>query len=136
MNGSLLKRVCAGSRLFLVLSLSGCTLASHPVKAEDAADRFWPQWRGPLATGVAPLADPPLTWSETNNVKWKTPIPVEGDSTPIVWDNRIFILTAIGTGKKPSAPAASGAPDEVYQWVVLCLDRATGKVLWQKTARE
>jgi outer membrane protein assembly factor BamB len=53
-----------------------------------------------------------------------------------VWDNRIFILSAIGTGKKPSAPVASGAPDEIYQWVVICLDRAGGKVLWQKTARE
>jgi outer membrane protein assembly factor BamB len=136
MTVALLKRVCAGSRLFLVLPLSGCLLASHRVKADENADRFWPQWRGPLATGVAPLADPPLTWSETQNVKWKTPIPGEGDATPIVWDNRVFILTAVGTGKKPSAPAGSGAPDEIFQWVVICLDRSQGKVLWQKVARE
>src|SRR5277367_4503212 len=111
-------------------------LASQAACADSAADRNWPQWRGPLATGFAPQADPPLTWSETSNVKWKTPIPGEGNATPIVWDNRVFILSAIGTGKKPSAPVAANAPDEIYQWVVICLDRAEGKVLWQKTARE
>ena len=105
-------------------------------QTESAADNFWPQWRGPLATGVAPHADPPVTWDETNNVKWKTPIPGEGDSTPIIWDNRVFILSAIATGRKPTAPVAADAPNETYRWVVLCLDRRQGKVLWQRTARE
>src|SRR5580692_6243364 len=77
-------------------------LAGQAALADSAADRNWPQWRGPLATGVAPEADPPVTWSETSNVKWKTSIPGEGNATPIVWDNRVFILSAIGTGKKPS----------------------------------
>ena len=68
----------------------------------------WPQWRGPLASGVAPLADPPLEWSETKNVKWKVNLPGRGTATPIVWENRIFILTAIGPENKPSAaPAAA-----------------------------
>jgi outer membrane protein assembly factor BamB len=106
------------------------------LQAQSPADRFWPQWRGPLATGVAPLADPPLTWSETNNVKWKTPIPGQGDSTPIVWENRVFILSAIPTGKKPVVPPGADAPNEIYQWVVLCLDRRQGNVLWQRTARQ
>jgi outer membrane protein assembly factor BamB len=116
--------------------LLALSLAMRTALADSAADRFWPQWRGPLATGFAPQADPPVTWSETNNVRWKIPIPGEGNATPIVWDNRIFILSAIGTGKKPSAPVAANAPDEIYQWVVLCLDRTEGKVLWQKTAHE
>jgi outer membrane protein assembly factor BamB len=140
MNASLPTRLWANVRPLLVLPLAAWPLAlgfaSQTALADSAADRFWPQWRGPLATGVAPLADPPLTWSETSNVKWKTPIPGEGDSTPIVWDNRVFILSAITTGKKPSAPVAADAPDEIYQWVVICLDRNQGKVLWQKTARE
>jgi outer membrane protein assembly factor BamB len=80
--------------------------------------------------------DPPLHWSETNNVKWKTPIPGEGNSTPIIWGNRVFILSAIPTGRKPNAPVAENAPNEIFQWVVFCLDRAEGKVLWQKVARE
>lgn len=127
-----------------------------------AAEQNWPQWRGPLGTGVAPSANPPISWSETNNIKWKVKIPGSGSATPIIWDNRIFIQTAIPTGKKveatpekSDAPApatnASGAnqaqprrgggmggpkPTEVYRFVVLCLDRQTGKELWQQTARE
>jgi outer membrane protein assembly factor BamB len=136
MNASFLTRFCAPGRCFFALPFLVWPLLPSSAQGDSAADQFWPQWRGPLATGVAPLADPPLTWSETQNVKWKTPIPGEGDSTPIVWDNRVFILTAITTGKKPSAPVAADAPDEIYQWVVICLDRSLGQVLWQKTARE
>ena len=122
------------------------------------AKQFWPQWRGPLATGVAPLADSPLTWSETNGVKWKVSIPGAGDSTPIIWGDRVFILTAIPTGRnvegagsaKPAGGGDAGAaesrapgkgtgpetPAEIYRFTVLCLDRATGKTLWEKVARE
>ena len=115
----------------------------HPSRAA-AVDpgQCWPQWRGPLGTGVAPLADPPLTWSETNHVKWKTPIPGEGDSTPIVWGDRVFLLTAIPTGKKiETKPAVAGpskpkVPDEVLQFAVVCCDRAGGGIRWQKVARE
>ena len=68
-----------------------------------------------------------MTWSETNNVKWKTTIPGEGDSTPIVWGDRVFLLAAIPNGTNAAAPAAPQAPAEIYQFVVLCLDRASGK---------
>lgn len=132
MNTALRTRFGGLIPLLLLLAL----LTPGIAHADSAADRFWPQWRGPLATGAAPLADPPLTWSETQNIKWKTQIPGEGDSTPIIWDNRVFVLSAIATGKKPSAPVAADAPDEIFQWVVICLDRSQGKVLWQKTARE
>jgi outer membrane protein assembly factor BamB len=119
-----------------VFLLAALLAPSGRAGAESAADRFWPQWRGPLATGFAPLADPPLTWSETSNIKWKVAIPGEGNATPIIWDNRVFILSAIATGQKAPAPAEPGGPDEIFRWVVLCLDRADGKTLWQKTARE
>jgi outer membrane protein assembly factor BamB len=146
-----------------ILFLSAVVLwLTQPARAANAvsdANQFWPQWRGPLATGVAPLADPPLTWNETNHVKWKVKIPGSGDSTPIVWGDRVFILTAIPTGKKAAAKSSeipaggsgspapaegqprrggmgSGPPNEVYQFMVLCLDRKTGKTLWQKVARE
>ena len=60
--------------------------------------KYWPQWRGPLATGVAPNANPPLEWSEEKNIRWKTHLPGSGISTPIVWKNHIFITTAIPYG--------------------------------------
>jgi len=104
--------------------------------ADPAAELFWPQWRGPRSTGEAPHADPPVTWSETHNVKWKASIPGEGDSTPIVWGGRVFLLAAIPTGTNVAAPAAPQAPTEIYQFVVLCLDRASGKVLWQRVVRQ
>jgi outer membrane protein assembly factor BamB len=138
-------------------------------------EQNWPAWRGPLQNGVAPEANPPTTWSETNNVKWKVKIPGGGQATPIIWDNRVFIQTAIPTGKKVAAKLAEAAeepppprpelggepprdgpgrpggpggkkgrggfgggpkPTEFYQFAVLCLDRQTGKVLWQQVARE
>ena len=131
--------------------------------ASTSTDQNWPQWRGPFANGVAPHGDPPLTWSETNNVKWKVRIPGSGSASPIVWENLVFVQTAIATGKKvrapveksQSPPVAADAPvqnpqgrprgggmmrpekpSESYQFVLLCLDRQTGKTLWQKVARE
>jgi hypothetical protein len=59
-------------------------LAADP--AHGAALAYWPTWRGPLASGVAPEAAPPLTWSETNNVRWKVKIPGVGTATPILWE--------------------------------------------------
>jgi outer membrane protein assembly factor BamB len=129
------------------------------------AEQNWAQWRGPLANGLGPAANPPITWSETKNIKWKVEIPGRGSATPIVWENQIFIQTAVATGKKPETPAAksdsttsaapagvgnqppggrpgggrgpaSAAPTEIYQFTLLCLDRQTGKTLWQKIARE
>jgi len=106
-------------------------------------ERFWPQWRGPLATGVAPQADPPVEWSETENVRWKTELPGEGHSTPIVWDDRIFLTAAVPTGP-PLAPRYSGRPGahdnapitRRHQFVVLALRRNDGEILWRRTVRE
>ena len=50
----------------------------------------WPQWRGPLNTGVAPHGDPPVEWGEGDNVRWKTKLPGLGHSTPIFWGDTIF----------------------------------------------
>ena len=125
--------------------------------AADAALKNWPAWRGPLANGVAPEANPPVTWSETQNVKWKVKLPGRGTSTPVIWGNQVFILTAIPAGRKAeakpvtdpaAAPAAetggrrggrgggmSEAPTEEQKFTVLALDRATGKTLWEHSPR-
>lgn len=106
----------------------------------------WPHWRGPLMNGAAPLATPPLEWSEEKNVKWKVNIDGEGSSTPIVWENRIFVLTAIQTDRRINqTPAARDgelgstavpATNQLYQFDVICYDRNSGDVIWRKTAVE
>ena len=115
----------------------------------------WPQWRGPFFNGMA-RGDAPTTWSDTTNIKWKTEIPGRGHSTPAIWGDRIFLTTAIAVGKLPetnastdTAPPATGpsaggaqrgrggnvAPQVEHRFDVLCLDRSTGKILWQRTAK-
>lgn len=87
-------------------------LLPHAASAASAdAAKNWPQWRGPLVNGVAPQANPPVSWSETENVRWKIKIPGTGSGTPIVWGNQVFVQTAIGTGKKiePTEEKKSGA---------------------------
>jgi outer membrane protein assembly factor BamB len=85
--------------------------------ASTTPNQNWPQWRGPLQTGVAPEANPPVTWSETNNIRWKVKLPGQGSATPLVWADKIFIQTAIATGKKvepkpadPNEPPPGGPP--------------------------
>jgi outer membrane protein assembly factor BamB len=134
-------------KILSLLILLTTALNEHGASAPNSN---WPQWRGPLATGEAPNATPPQTWSETEHVKWKVKIPGSGTSTPIIWGDQVFIQTAIATGKKSETknePAPEGGPrggpgrggekpTETFQFTILALDRATGKTLWQKVARE
>ncbi len=118
-------------------------LAGSSVFAEDNADdasQNWPQWRGPLATGVAPKADPPVEWSEEKNIRWKSELPGLGHSTPIVWGNRIFLTTAVPYGERvdPKPDLAPGAHDNSpvthhHEFVVIAVNRADGKIVWRKT---
>jgi len=100
----------------------------------------WAQWRGPLATGVAPNADPPIVWSEEKNVRWKVELPGNGHSTPIIWGDRIFLTTAIPHGERLQPPERHDhgahdniAPSQRYKFVVLAVDRNDGSILWQTT---
>src|SRR6267154_2633580 len=120
---------------FKIASALLVCLAANAV-ADSVAEKFWPQWRGPLGTGVGPHADPPLNWSETNNIKWKLAIPGEGDSTPIVWGERIFVLSAIPVTKETAEPSTEGGPNQTFRFTVICVGRASGKILWQKVARQ
>ncbi len=101
----------------LLFSTALALLAGNGPAVASPEDN-WPQWRGPLANGLAPIANPPTSWSETNNVKWKVKIPGDGQATPIIWDKLVFIQTAIPTGKKvtplaekPAAPPPPAPAD-------------------------
>jgi len=109
------------------------------------SDDNWPQWRGPLGTGVATHADPPTKWDEGDgtNIRWKTAIPGRGHSTPVVWGERVFLTTAIpyGDALPPRPSTAPGNHDNLpvthhHRFVALAFDRANGKVLWQRTLSE
>ena len=92
---------------FLLL-LGICLIA----RAED-----WPQWRGPRLDGTSTETNIPTHWSASENIKWKTAIPGKGHSSPIVWGDRIFLTTCL---------------EDKQERMLLCVDRESGKVLWQK----
>src|SRR5262245_55169430 len=107
-------------------------------QAADAA-RFWPQWRGPHFKGVSTTANPPVTWSESKNILWKTALPGRGNSTPVVWGDRLFVTSAVPggvTGEAQHAPRGGLPQRGMHRFVVLAIDRKTGKTLWERTARE
>src|SRR5580704_1460537 len=87
-------------RILVALCVSLITSAAWA--GDFAKEKFdnWHQWRGPLATGEAPKADPPTTWDAKTNIKWKAELPGRGSATPIVWGNNVFVLTAVPTEKK------------------------------------
>jgi len=121
---------------------------------------YWPAWRGPNATGAAVKGDPPTTWSESQNIKWKVAVPGAGSSSPVIWADRIIFLTAELISPQAVAPtplvmAAAGprqgggpggrggrggglssAPAGKYRFSVVCLNRADGKLLWQTPVAE
>jgi outer membrane protein assembly factor BamB len=101
--------------------------------------RFWPQWRGPFATGVSKSADPPVEWSETKNIRWKVEIPGRGSSSPVIWGDRLYVQSAVPIGVDAAtshAPRGGLRTRDRYRFVVLAIDRRTGKTIWERTARE
>jgi hypothetical protein len=106
----------------LISLLIGSVFAASPEQYE----RNWPQWRGPAANGLVLHGNPPLRWAEGKNVKWKVAIPGLGHATPVIWENKIFVLTAV--------PSVDG--DKRLSFTVLCLDRQTGNTLWTKVVRQ
>jgi len=95
----------------MALVLLGYLLADHSVQAEN-----WPNWRGPENIGVSGESNLPLRWSSTENIHWKVKLPERGNSTPIVWQDRIFVTQAI---------------EKENRRTLMCFNRAEGKLLWQ-----
>lgn len=112
-------------------------VVSVSAQVKPALDE-WRQWRGPFNTGMA-HGDAPLTWSDQANIKWKLAIPGRGHSTPVVTGNRVYLTTAVPTGKR-TAPegrsrAGGGADSGLeHRFEVIAVDRQSGQVAWQRTA--
>ncbi len=113
--------------LIVGLALAGSLMTTFAADT-TAPERNWPQWRGPTGNGVALHGNPATEWSEEKNIKWKTAIPGAGHATPIVWGDKLFVLTAV--------PAENDASKVEQAFAVICLDRRTGKIVWQRTPRK
>jgi len=94
-------------RLVVLLFFMPCLLLSEN----------WPNWRGPSGDGISLEKGIPVKWSPTENIAWRVAIPGKGHSSPVVWDNKVFLTTCL---------------PEKEQRLLLCLDQRTGKKLWQK----
>ena len=122
----------------------------------------WAHWRGPTGNGAAPDAHPPVEWSSTKNVKWKVAIPGRGTGSPVIWKDRVFVVTAIADTNNSARQAQSrdsrenqdrrGRQDprgnrgrrrrggdrrmSKQSLKILCFDRNTGRMVWEQTATE
>ena len=111
----------------------------------------WPHWRGPDDDGMA-RGDAPLRWSDKDHIAWKAQVPGKGNSSPVVWGDRIFLTTAVATGNPGAAPPAAPnpgpppgprggrgfgprGPQVEHKFEVLSFERKTGKLVWEKVAR-
>ncbi|HEV2762219.1 MAG TPA: PQQ-binding-like beta-propeller repeat protein [Pyrinomonadaceae bacterium] len=113
------------------------------VAAPGARAQNWPQFRGAGASGVAEGHATPVKWdaAKRENVIWKTAIPGLSHASPVVWGERVFVVTAESAETAPTFVAKDRgiglAPEEPrHAWRVYALERATGKILWQRTAHE
>ncbi|MHC4519246.1 MAG: outer membrane protein assembly factor BamB family protein, partial [Planctomycetota bacterium] len=86
--------------------------------ASSACGENWPAWRGPRGDGTSLEKDVPTQWSGTENVMWRTPVPGKGHASPIVWQDRVFTVTAV---------------TDTLERMLLCFDAASGRLLWQRT---
>ncbi|MGI9519101.1 MAG: PQQ-binding-like beta-propeller repeat protein, partial [Pirellulaceae bacterium] len=125
------------------------------IHAQDDPADHWPNFRGPTFNGTSETADPPTEWSEEKNVKWKVELPGPGNNaSPVVWGDKVFVLTAIPDPNATPEPQAAPAPPRQQRgrrgrrgrrpaaplvptkFVTLCYDRNTGEKLWEQLAVE
>ena len=133
--------------LFLRIAALCLTVASLCGVGEECATAnlasSWSQWRGPLANGSSPHANPPVKWSEKDNIRWKIPLPGKGHSSPIVLGDHVYVLAAapVGEAQPPVHDSAPGVHDSVpvthrHQYMVLAIARKDGRTIWKTVVRE
>jgi len=130
--------------LMFVLSLLLTTTINVNANPEEKDDSNWPSFRGTHARGIAEGYATPTSWNleSKTNVRWKVPIPGLAHSAPVIWDDSIFVTSAVGD--KGEAPLRVGLygdiepveGESVQRWRVYRMDKNTGKILWERTAHE
>lgn len=93
---------------------------------QAAAEDNWPIWRGPSQAGITTSDNLPITWSETENIVWKTPLPSWSGSTPIIWGDRIYLTSPSKPAPDMADPVAGGV-----DLLLLCLDKQDGRIVWE-----
>ena len=93
---------------------------SHLVPAVVSQAENWPMWRGPQRNGISQEKDLPIKWSQTENVAWRLPLPGAAPSTPVIWQDQIFLTSTVRDSQ---------------QTLLLCVDTA-GKLIWQRAIGE
>jgi len=122
-----------------LLALAFCLGLASAVNAQN-----WPSFRGQNSSGVADGNNPPTTWDaeKSSNIVWKTPIPGLGHSSPVVWGDRVFVTTAVSSAAKSqfvhglTETSASADDTSKHSWRVYCLDKNTGRIIWEKAIYE
>ena len=142
------------NKLFFILTscfflfLTVYLFAGNPSDAK----KNWPQWRGPDGTGVAPNGNPPLEWSEEKNIRWKIQVPGKGLASPVIWNNMVFILTAVedkkeglkkekqeqnpGERRRSFFRRKRAKPTAVIKFTIVAINRKDGSLVWQHSPRE
>ena len=128
---------------FFVFCVVSMLLSVPTAKADN-----WAHWRGPTGNGVSPNATPPTEWSDTKNVKWKVAIPGRGSGSPVIWNDQVFVVSAVPTaGTQSGNRPAGGAPQDRrrgrrggaralprLQFKLMCFNRGNGDLVWEQTA--
>lgn len=115
---------------------------SISVYAQIKPERQWPSYRGYKSSGVLDNANLPETFDpeKSINIKWKIALPGLGHSSPVIWDDKLFVTTAVSLADNKGIKTGifgDGMPvadSSVHEWKVYCIDKNTGKTIWEKTA--
>lgn len=134
---------CGRCRIFSLTLVALVSWVYLPGPLFVQGQENWPQFRGPDARGLASGTNLPDRWSATENIAWKTDVPGRAWSSPIVWENRVFLTTAVNRGKleAPKKGLYFGgnrpeAPKVQQEYKVICLDLSSGKLLWEQSVHQ
>src|SRR5664279_3992462 len=135
-----MKRIISSTCLLIISILSSCPI----LDAQTAYSQQWPGFRGPWGCGFIENTKAPTTWNadSAKSIKWKTPIPGLGHSCPVIWNDYLFVTTAVNTTLNESLKVGLyGDIDQandsaVHEFKVYCLDKNSGKIIWERIAQK